>query len=152
FTVGDPIPVNVTITPDFPNPPATRVDFYRRSSPNVAPVQFASLNAAPFNAMATNVPAGSNTFYVVVFDMMGNPVESPMVNVLVQNVGITLLTPFEDTYFGPTDPLVATAWAYLPGGTITNVEFLLDGVKFAGDSTPPYSGTLSNVAGGSHRL
>ncbi|HEU0010095.1 MAG TPA: Ig-like domain-containing protein, partial [Verrucomicrobiae bacterium] len=152
FTVGDPIPVNVTITPDFPNPPATRVDFFRRSSPNLAPVQFASLTSAPFNAVATNLPAGSNTFYVVVFDMMGNPVQSPTVNVLVQNVGVTLLTPFEDTLLGPTNPLVATAWAYLPGGTITNVEFLLDGVKFAEDDTPPYSGTLSNVASGSHRL
>src|SRR5437867_10967535 len=152
FTMGEPIPVNVTFTPDFPNPPATRVDFFRRSSPNVAPVQFASVTSAPFNAVAKNVPVGSNSFYVVVFDSLGNPVESATVNVLVQNIGVTLLTPFEDTLLAPTNPIVATAWAFLPGSTITNVEFFLAGVKFAEDDTPPYSGSVSNVAGGSHRL
>src|SRR5262245_22388446 len=96
FTFGEPIPVDVTFTPDFPNPPATRVDFYRRGSPFTAPVLFATDDTPPFSARAENVPAGSNTFYVAAFDSLGNPVESPTASVLVQNVGVTLLTPFED--------------------------------------------------------
>ncbi len=152
FTVGDPIPVSVTFTPDFPNPPATRVDFYRRGSPFTPPVLFASDDSAPFSAVAENVPAGSNSFYVAAFDSLGNPVESPAASVLVQNVGVTLLTPFEDTVYPGTAPITVTAWAYLPAGTITNVEFLVDGVKFAESATPPYSGVWSNVVGGSHRF
>jgi hypothetical protein len=151
FTLGDPIPVSVNFTPDFPNPPATRVDFYRRGSPLTAPVLFASSDTAPFSAVASNAPAGSNSFYVVAFDSLGNPVESPVVNVLVQNVGITLLTPFEDTYFLDNTPVAVTAWAYLPAGSITNVEFLVDNVKFAEAGAAPYSGTWSSRAG-SHRL
>jgi hypothetical protein len=125
FTVGDPIPISVSFTPDFPNPPATRVDFYRRGSPFTAPTLFTSVSNAPFSAVATNVPAGSNSFYVAAFDSLGNPVESPVVSVLVQNVGITLLTPFEDTTYATANPITVTAWACLPAGLITNVEFLV---------------------------
>jgi hypothetical protein len=152
FTVGESIPVSVNFTPDFPNPPATRVDFYRRGSPLTAAALFASVSSAPFSAVASNAPAGSNSFYVVAFDSLGNLVESPAVNVLVQNVGVTLLTPFEDTVYATTAPITVTAWSYLPAGAITNIEFLVDGVKFAGSDTSPYSGTWSNVAGGSHRF
>ena len=152
FTVGDPIPVSVSFTPDFPNAPATRVDFYRRGSPFTAPVLFGSDDTAPFSAVATNVPPGSNSFYVVAFDSLGNPVESPVANVLVQNVGVTLLTPFEDTMYLNNTSITVTAWAYLPAGSITNVEFFVDNVKFAEDDTAPYSGTWSNSVGGSHRL
>src|SRR5688572_19275977 len=42
FTAGEAIPVSVSFTPEFPNPPATRVDFYRRGSPFTAPVLFAA--------------------------------------------------------------------------------------------------------------
>src|SRR5262249_18372749 len=58
-TEGDAIPVSVTIDPDFPNPPATRVDFYRGG------VLFASSTAVPFSAIASNTPAGTNSFYVI---------------------------------------------------------------------------------------
>lgn len=152
FTLGDPIPVSVSFTPDFPNPPATRVDFYRRGSPFTAPVLFASDSTPPFNAVAENVPVGTNTFYVAAFDSLGNPVESPTASVLVQNVGVTLLTPFEDTMYLSAAPITVSAWAFLPAGTITNIEFLVDGVKFAEAATPPYSGVWSNVVGGSHRF
>jgi hypothetical protein len=152
FTVGDPIPITVNFTPDFPNPPALQVEFFHQSSPNLPPVRFDEVSMAPFTATATNVPAGSNTFYVVAFDSLGNPVESPQVTVLVQNVGVTILTPFEDSYYFSSTPIQVDAWAYLPAGTMTNVEFHLDGVKFADDDTPPYSGVIVGVPAGSHRL
>src|SRR5207247_11370952 len=44
FTLGDPIPLSVNISTNFPNPPATRVDFYRGG------VLFASSTYAPFIA------------------------------------------------------------------------------------------------------
>jgi hypothetical protein len=152
FTVGDPIPVSVSFTPDFPNPPAQRVDFYRRGSPFAPATLFASVSNAPFIAVATNIPAGSNTFYVAAFDSLGNPVESPAASVLVQNVGVTFLTPFEDTVYAGTNPVPVTAWAFLPSGVITNIEFFVDGTKFGEDDTAPFSGSWSNVVSGSHRL
>lgn len=152
FTVGDSIPVEVTFTPDFPNPPATRVEFYRQGSPFTAPVLVATDEAAPFSAVIEKAPAGTNSIYVVAYDSLGGPVASPVANVLVQNVGVTLLTPFEDTVYASTAPITVTAWTYLPAGTISSVDFLVDGVKFAESTAPPYSGTWSNVAGGSHRF
>src|SRR5262249_20973815 len=121
FTVGDPIPVNVTIDSDFPNPPATRVDFYRGG------VLFCSSTTAPFSAGASNSPAGCNSFYVVAFDSAGAPVQSPIVKVLVQSIGVTLLAPAEDSVFLSTNPITVTAHAYLPAGVITNIEFFVDG-------------------------
>jgi hypothetical protein len=152
FTVGEPIPVSVNFTPDFPNPPATRVNFYRRGSPFTPPVLFATDDTEPFSAVAENVPAGSNTIYVAAIDSLGNPVESPAASVLVQNVGVTLLRPFEDTMYLNATSITVTAWGYLPAGTLTNVEFLVDGVKFAESDTPPYSGAWTSLTPGSHRF
>ena len=146
FTVGDPIPVNVVIDADFPNPPATRVDFY------VGTTLFASQSTAPFSAIASNVPPGTNAISVIAFDADGAPVQSPVINVFVQSIGVTLLTPFDGTSFANTNPITVTAWSYLPSGTMTNVEFFVDGVKFGEDSVPPLSAVWSNPTGGSHRL
>ncbi|HEY2952833.1 MAG TPA: Ig-like domain-containing protein, partial [Verrucomicrobiae bacterium] len=145
-TVGDPIPVAVTIDADFPNPPATRVDFYR------AGTLFASSTTAPFSAVSSNAPAGSNSFYVVAFDSTGMPIQSPVVTMFVQSVGVTLLTPFEDTIFFNTNPITVTAHGYLPSGSITNIEFFVDGQKFGEDGSVPFSAVWSNVVSGSHRL
>ena len=146
FTLGDPVPVVVTIDSDFPNPPATRVEFYARGS------RFASISNAPFSAIASNLPAGSNSLYVIAYDSLGAPIQSSIIGILVQNLGVTLLTPAEDTYFLDNSAIPVTAWGYVPGGSITNVEFFVDGVKFAEDGTAPFSGTWSNSVGGSHRL
>lgn len=152
FTVGEAIPVAVTFTPDFPNPPASKVEFYRQVSPFTAPVLVATDEAEPFTAAIDKAPAGTNSIYVVAYDSEGNPVSSPVANVLVQNIGVTLLAPFEDTVYPTTAPITVTAWTHLPGGTISSVDFLVDGVKFAESIEPPYSGTWSNVTGGSHRF
>jgi hypothetical protein len=146
FTLGDPVPVNVSITPDFPNPPATRVDFY------VGNTLFASRDTAPYSAVATNVPAGSNILYAVGIDSTGAPVQSPVVPIFVQKIGVTILTPFEDAVFQNTNPITVTAWAYLPSGSITNIEFFVDGVKFGDDASSPFAATWTDVTPGSHRI
>ena len=152
FTIGDSIPVSVSFTPDFPNAPATRVEFYRQGSPLTAPVQFATDDSAPFSAIAEGTPAGTNSFYVVAFDSLGNPVASPVANVLVQNIGVTLLSPAEDTMYFNTTGITVSSWTYLPAGTIASVEFFVDGVKFAESDTAPFRGTWSNITPGSHRF
>src|ERR1043166_8113008 len=106
FTVGDPIPVNVSFTTDFPNPPASRVDFY------LGGTLFASSSTAPFSAVATNAPAGSNTIYAVAMNSVGTAIQSTVANIFVQRVGVTLLTPADDTFFLNTRPITVTAWGY----------------------------------------
>ena len=146
FTFGDPIPFSASTDTNFPNPPAMRMDFYHSGQ------LFASSDTAPFTAVATNIPPGSNSFYVVAIDSTGAAIQSSIINILVQNVGVTLLTPFEDTVYGNTNPIKVTAWSYLPAGAITNVDFFVDGQLFGSAQTPPLSATWSNVIGGSHRL
>ena len=146
FTVGDPIPVGVSITPDFPNPPASRVDFYRNGT------LFASDAMAPFSVVTSDSPPGTNTFYAVGINGAGASIQSSAVNVFVQSIGVTLLTPADGAVFLNTNPITVTAHAYLPVGSITNIEFFVDGLKFAEDAAPPYSMVWSNVAGGSHRI
>ena len=80
--------------------------------------------------MATDVPPGTNAFYVVAIDSLGNPVQSGIINVFVQSVGVTMLTPFDGTTYLNTNPITATAWGYLPNGSITHVEFFVNGQKF----------------------
>ena len=148
FTLGDPIPFTASIGTNFPNPPAVRVDFYRGG------VRFDSSTNAPFTAAATNSPLGTNRFYIVAFDNSSQSYTSATVNVFVQNVGVTLLLPLEGSYldFGGTNPIPVTAWAYLPSGSITNIEFFVDGQKFGEDATAPFSAVWRTVSGGSHRL
>jgi hypothetical protein len=81
FTAGDPIPVSVSISSDFPSPPATRVDFYRNGA------VFASVTNAPYSVLASNTPAGSNTFYAVAINSAGTPIQSPVATVVVLNLG-----------------------------------------------------------------
>jgi hypothetical protein len=148
FTLGDPIPFSANFSTNFPNPPPTQVDFYRGS------VRFASSTNAPFTAVTTNSPIGTNSFYIVAMDSTSQSYTSSPVNVFIQNVGLTLLLPLDGSYldFGNTNPIPVTAWTYLPSGTITNIEFLVDGQRFGQDTTAPFSAVWTNVTGGSHRL
>ncbi|HKQ36862.1 MAG TPA: Ig-like domain-containing protein, partial [Verrucomicrobiae bacterium] len=110
-------------------------------------------STAPFTAIATNVPAGSNLLSAVAIDSTGAPIQSPIVPIFVQKIGVTLLTPFEDTVFQTTtNPISVTAWAYLPSGTMTNIEFFVDNVKIGEDATFPFSAIWTNVTSGSHRI
>ncbi len=147
YTVGDPIPLTVTINSDFPNPPAGSAGFYANGN------LFATLAAPPYTAVATNLPAGTNTLYVVVNDSTGAPIKSPEVKVFVQRIGVTVLTPFEDTMFlSSANPVTITAWGYLPSGSISSVDFLVDGVKVAESTAAPFSGIWATPTGGSHRI
>lgn len=144
--VGDPITVTARILPDFPNPPVSRVEFYR------AGVLFASVTNEPFTVITTNSPAGSNTFYVVAIDSVGTRLQTASATVFVQAIGVMILTPLANTTFSSTNPITINAWTYLPEGTITNVDFFVDAVKIGSDATPPFSIVWTNVTSGSHRL
>ena len=81
-----------------------------------------------------------------------NILGGPGLNILVANLGLTITSPAEDKIFQGTNPIPVSAVALLAGGSITNVNFFVDGVPFGQDGTAPFSATWSNVVGGSHRL
>ena len=151
FTIGEPIPFTVNISSNFPSPPATGINIYRSG------LLVGSSTNGLLTAVATNTPIGTNFFYAVAFGSTSQSYTSGPVNVFVQDIGVTLLLPQDGTYwnFASSNPILATAWAYLPVvglGTITNVEFHVDGQKFGEDATPPYSALWTNPEGGAHRL
>ena len=146
FTVGDPIPFSAIITTNFPNPPATRVDFFRNGA------LVGSRETPPFEFVATNTPAGSNSFTVLAIDSAGATNAAPVITVVVLNVGVTLLAPVDGSVFTGTNPIPLVAGVALRSGVMTNVEFLVDGVKFAEASAPPFVGSWASLTGGSHRL
>jgi acid phosphatase type 7 len=146
FIVGEPIPVAVSISTNFLNPPATRVDFYLGGS------LFASSTTAPFSAVASNALLGVNQLYVAALDSAGLLWTSAVVNVRVLNEGVTLLSPADGTTYLNTNPIPVSAVGLLRSGSITNVEFFVDGQKFGEDDSLPFSAVWNTVAGGSHRL
>jgi hypothetical protein len=147
-TYGDRIPFTVTLSTNFPSPPASRVDLYRGG------LWVGSVSNAPFTISTTNTPLGTNRFFAVAIGTNSQSYTSAPTQVFVQNVGVTLLTPFDDSVFFSINPITSTAWAYLPPGlgTITNIEFYVDGVKFGQDSTAPYGAIWNTITSGSHRL
>jgi hypothetical protein len=144
FTIGTPI--TLTVGGTVPVPPIQRVDFYRGGG------LFGSDSQAPFSAVASNSPAGSNGFQVVAVDSSGARWTSAVVNVAVLNVGVTLFSPPDGSLYLNTDPIAVSALVQLPVGSITNVDFFVDGQKFGQDSVPPFAASWAGVTGGSHRL
>jgi len=149
--VGTPIPVE--IAGDVPNPPIVKASFYRRG------VLFGTDDTEPFSGISSNGPAGSNSLQVVVLDGAGLSWTSAVVNVAVVDQGVTILSPADGASYFSTDPgrLLTTpipvlAYPYLPTGSITNVEFLVDGQKFAEDNAPPFRQSWASVIGGAHRF
>src|ERR1043165_3640745 len=108
FTVGDAVPFTVNLSTNFPSPPATRVDLYW------AGVRVASSSNAPFVIATTNAPIGTNSFFVVAIGSNSQSYTSAVVNVFIQNIGVTLLTPADGSYFGDfsgtsNSPITVTA-------------------------------------------
>ena len=124
----------------------TRVDFYRAGS------LVATVTEPPYAATLVNAPVGSNALCAVVTDSSSQIATSAVVNVLVANLGITLTSPADGAVFANTNPITVGTVTVLGSGTITNVEFFVDGFKFAEDNLAPSSGVWSAVSPGSHRL
>ncbi len=126
-----------------------QVDFY---AVNATATLLGSVTNAPYDFTATNVPLGTNTLYAVVTDSAGQMATSSGVPILVLNSGLTLVLPADGATFGTTNPITVNAIGAPPTGTITNVEFFVNGQKFSEDDTVPFSVRWTNVVGGSHRL
>lgn len=144
FLSGDP--VTVVADTHITNGPPARVEFYHQGN------LFQSLTAPPFTATTTNTVPGSNSFFVVSLHESGFALTSAVVRVAVANPGITIMSPNDGATFLNTNPITVVAIGLLPSGTVTNIQFFVDGQKFAEDSSAPFSAVWSPVLAGSHRL
>lgn len=91
----------------------------------------------------------------------GNPTSSDIaIDVGLSGLNVSNATGFNIVYvssppdqsvFTPPTNVTITA-AVFSGGTVTNVEFHVDGVKVADDATPPYSFLLTDPSAGTHSL
>jgi chitinase len=87
-------------------------------------------------------------------------VKSPLVNKINEvfaqgNNGmptVSITSPVNGATVTPGSSVVINATASDAGGSITKVEFLLDGVKVGEDTSSPYSFTITSIAAGSHTL
>ncbi len=143
---GTPIPLRVDVT--VPTPPVQRVDFYWFES------IIGSDTSAPYESVFSGAILGTNAFRAVALDGAGLSWTSSVVNVVVLSEGVTIVSPLNPSYLFSTNPLPVSAVGLLPpgAGTITNVEFFVDGQRFAQDGSAPFSAVWSTVTPGTHRL
>ena len=144
YLVGDILPVEVTAASGAGA--VTNVSLYNGAT------LIGSVTNAPYSFVISNAPAGSNSFYAVALDSIGQVGTSAVVRVLVANVGLTIVSPQDGALVASTNPIPVSVFGIVPGGTITRVDFFVDGQLFGQSTASPFSAVWSNVTGGSHRL
>jgi hypothetical protein len=128
------------------SPPVKRVEFYLGG-------QLIGTVANPPYAFTVPQPAlGTNLFTAVAIDGNDQTWTSLPHRINYLNPGATIVSPAEGAIFQNLNPVLVTTTVSVPSGSVTNVEFWVDGLKFGQDSTQPFSATWSNVVGGVHRL
>ena len=138
----------ITATASSPNGDGDQGGLLRRQACWLAPTP-----PSPTAWWSPTPPPGTNSLVAVVTDSAGVTATSTT----VQRGGVQ--PGADDHHPGGRHDLQQHqsdhrlgAYVLLPSGTMTNVEFFVDGVKFGEDATAPFSAVWSNVTGGSHRL
>src|SRR5688572_18885390 len=142
--LGTPIPFNVEAS--VPGATVTRVDFYRGGG------LIDSDASAPYSTTVVNAPLGTNSLAAVAVDNAGLSWTSAVVNVAVLNLGVTIVSPADGSIYLSSNSITVSAVGLLNSGTMTNVEFFVDGTKFGEDASAPFSSAWNTVTSGSHRF
>lgn len=123
-----------------------KVEFFR------AGTNIATLTQAPYTFEFAGAPSGSNTFFAVATDSLGQATTSAVVRVLVADLGVTLTTPADGATYTTTGSIAVSAYPLLVSGTMTSVTFLADDAVIGTDTTSPFGITWTNVTSGVHKL
>jgi hypothetical protein len=130
-----------------PNPPVTQVNLFRDGT------LVATDTDAPYQFTVSSSPLGTNNFTALAVDSAGFSWASPIVRVVVLDIGVTIVSPRDGSGFGSsTNPITINAVALLFSGALTNVEFIVDGATVAQDASSPFSAQWATVTSGVHRL
>ncbi|MBI5384326.1 MAG: lamin tail domain-containing protein [Verrucomicrobia bacterium] len=130
-----------------PNGAVTNVAFYRNS------ILFHNTTASPYEITYTNLPAGTNVFYVVARDIASQVWTSAVANVIALIPGVAITFPANGASFFGTAPIPITASAVSSSTTsVAKVEFFNHGGKIGEDTASPYGLFWNTAVPGSNRL
>jgi probable HAF family extracellular repeat protein len=110
-------------------------------------------SSVPYSANATNLPAGSYTLTAIAADDIGvQATNSITVTVSDAPPTVSITNPAPNTAFQAPATFVVSASASDPDGSITNVEFLVNGAPIGNATTSPYRATASDLVAAAYTL
>ena len=126
------VSANATVLPGT----ITNVDFY------VDAAKVGNVTSSPFNYTVSGASAGAHTLQAVAMDSNGNAATSSVVNVTAANLppSVTLTNPAAASQF-LTGSSVSLGASATDDGTVTNVNFYVDGSLIGSSTTSPYATT-----------
>jgi hypothetical protein len=115
--------------------------------------KIAEATVPPFNAVWFNAPSGSNALVAVATDNLGASVTSaPVFFVLNTAPTVAITSPANNSGFRTGTNVLVNATAADSDGTVTQVQFFVEGVLLEIDVTAPYTATLVNPMVGTYNL
>jgi plastocyanin len=128
----------------------TRVDFFENGN------LFGSATTAPYSATFSGGAPGPYALTAVATDDQGASSTSPTVNVTIQPTSggptVAITSPANGQVFPAGTNILVQATASENGGTISQVQFLVNNAPVGTVTTPPYNFLLTNVAAGGYVL
>lgn len=139
--------VKVVATATTSSGTISKIEFY------IDDVLVATDNSAPFEyTSGTTLSVGDHTFSAKAFDSNGST-DTATIAIAVKSspLKVSLTTPMT-TEFGAGAVIDLAADATTEGGTVTKVEFYVDGKLVSSNDVSPYSFSVSGLEAGSHTL
>ncbi len=136
-----PASVSLTATVNETNGPVTQVEFFAGES------SIGLLSAAPWNLTWNISQLGPQILRAVATDASGTHTSAPVAVEITAHTAplVSIITPTNSSVVPSGTNLTVTATASDSDGTVTNVEFFLNGFRVANDTTAPYNYTWSNA-------
>ena len=143
--------ISVEATASDPDGTIAQVEFFLNGS------KFATQKVAAYRATLNNVQPGSYTLMAIATDNAGNKDTSVVQYTVTGGAAsnkptVDIIKPLDGAKFNVGATVAVEAKASDAGGSITQVEFFLNGQKWRTEKVAPYTGTLSNVQAGSYVL
>jgi sulfur relay (sulfurtransferase) complex TusBCD TusD component (DsrE family) len=143
FVSSSPIAINADASDDGS---VTQVDFYRDG------VLIGTDTSAPYSASYTNPTAGSHSLTARATDNFGATTTSSEVSITVHDPPtVSFTSPTNGSVFVNPLSIPITASAS-DDGSVTRVDFMVDGVPIGTDTSSPYNATYALPTGGVHSL
>ncbi len=153
FVAGSPI--SITASASDTDGSVVKVEFYAGN------LLIGTDQTAPFAATWSNATAGTHLLRAVATDNQGGSANSAQVSIVVTANGgggtsgkpvVELIKPLNGATFAKGSTVNVEATATDSDGTIAQVEFFLNGNKFATQKVAAYRATLKNVQPGTYTL
>jgi hypothetical protein len=141
-----PASVTIAATATVSSGTVTNVQFFTNS------VSLGSVTSSPFNLTANNLAAGAYNLMAVA-TAAGVSGTSAVVSITVVNPpSVSITNPAGGAVFAAPANVNIAAHAASGSGTVTNVNFLTNGVSLGSATSSPFNLTANNLAAGAYAL